>query len=242
MSDHWDTYFCFIEDKFASIVLDMDIWREIDQNEYRLPMGVRIPVKNQGESGTPVGEEAEILFEDRLTAKIGETGFNVGRLTTNGFREIYYYFNSPYELEKTAFDIFKGNHYDVQVFQINENSPWEFYFDFLYPDKYKIQHMGNRKVVESLMNSGDLLEVPRRVDHWIYFPSDFLRSRFEEKMISFGFEPVLARSDAGEEYLSQIFRNDYVDYNAINDVTDLLVNVSEEYEGRYDGWETMVIK
>jgi regulator of RNase E activity RraB len=244
MSDHWDTYFCLIEDKFASIVLDMDIWREIDQSEYKLPVGVRIPIKNQGESGTPVGEEAEILnaLEDQLTAKIGDSGFNVGRLTTNGCREIYYYLNSPYELEKTAYDIFKGNHYDVQVFQINENSPWEFYFDFLYPDNYQIQHMGNRKVVESLMNSGDLLEISRRVDHWLYFPSAILRARFEEKMISLGFEIVLARTDEGEEHLSQIYRNDYVDYNSINEVTDLLVNISEEFEGRYDGWETMVVK
>lgn len=31
MSDHWDIYFCEIKGKFSSIVLDMDIWKEIEK-------------------------------------------------------------------------------------------------------------------------------------------------------------------------------------------------------------------
>ncbi|WP_373231379.1 DUF695 domain-containing protein [Cohnella sp.] len=244
MSDHWDIYFCNIEDKFASIVLDMDVWNEIDKSKFSFPKVVRIPIKKPGESGTPVDDEAELIneLEDVLSQKIGGLAYNVGRMTINGIREVYYYFSSTYDLDKLAKEIFNEHNYEVEVFNIDEDNPWEFYFDFLYPDKFQLQHMGNRGVVDSLSESGDPLGESRRVDHWLYFNSELDRAGFEGKIITMGFNVELDRTDDSNEYVSQIYRNDYVDLHSINEVTDLLVNVSEEYEGRYDGWETIVLK
>jgi regulator of RNase E activity RraB len=39
-----------------------------------------------------------------------------------------------------------------------------------------------------------------------------------------------------------ISRVDSVDYEAIDDLTDLLLEIAEKFEGEYDGWETMVIE
>ncbi|CAM4492381.1 DUF695 domain-containing protein [Paenibacillus tarimensis] len=245
MSDHWDIYFCSIEDNFASILLDMGVWNEVDKSQYSLGMGIRIPIKNPGESGTPASDEAELIneLEDMLTQSLGHLAVNVGRMTTNGIREIYYYFSSPFDLDTLAREIFyKQHYYDIVVFNMEENTPWEFYFEFLYPDKYQLQHMGNRSVVDSLSESGDTLEEARRVDHWLHFNSDSQRKTFENRVRTMGFNVELDRTDDGNEYVVQIYRNDFVDLHSINEVTDLLVDLSKEFDGRYDGWETMVIK
>lgn len=244
MSDHWDIYFCTVEDQFASIVLDMDVGHEMDPMEYSYPMGLRIHIKNPGESGTPVGEEADLVneLEDLLTNEVAMIGINVGRLTTNGVRELYYYFNSPYNLMDKASRIFNEQGYTVEVIEIVEEDPWEFYYNFLYPNKYQLQHMGNCKVVDSLAESGDVLEESRRVDHWLFFNSNLDRTNFEIKAKALGFNIVVDRLDDKDEYVSQIYREDYVNLHSINEVTDILVDLSEAYNGRYDGWETMVIK
>jgi hypothetical protein len=53
----------------------------------------------------------------------------------------------------------------IAIFRVEEEETWEFYFEFLYPNKYQQQHMGNRQVVDSLEESGDQSDVPRKVEH-----------------------------------------------------------------------------
>ncbi|MEF3351811.1 DUF695 domain-containing protein [Paenibacillus sp. GYB006] len=243
MSDHWDIYFCEIEDKFSSIVLDMDIWKEIDKSEYPYPKVLRIPIKNPGESGIPTNDEAELIndLEERINNEIIDVGFNVGRITTDGLRDVVYYFSKQYELEKVAEKYFLEHGYEIEVHNMEEENPWDFYFDFLYPNKYQKQHMGNRNVVEQLRESGDKLEEPRRVDHWIYFQSTEDKDRFEAKVKLLSFN-ISSNPSNDEEIYSQIYRHDDVDFHSINEVTDSLIDLAEECNGDYDGWESMVIK
>ena len=42
MSQHWDIYFDYINEKVASIVLDMDVWKEINTEKYRQALTVRL--------------------------------------------------------------------------------------------------------------------------------------------------------------------------------------------------------
>lgn len=243
MSNHWDIYFCEIEGKFASIVLDMDIWKEIEKSEYPHPMVLRIRIKNPGTSGTPINEEAELIndLEDKINDGIIGFGFHVGRATSDGIRDVFYYFSKPYELEKAAEKVFSEHGYEIEVLHIEEENPWDLYFDYLYPDKYQIQHMGNRKVVEQLQESGDTLENERTVEHWIYFQSIEDKENFDAKVKLEGFDVESAPSNE-EKIYSQISRSDYVDYHSINEVTDVLVDIAGECNGEYDGWGTTVVK
>ncbi|MDU5142972.1 MAG: DUF695 domain-containing protein [Paenibacillus dendritiformis] len=243
MSDHWDIYFCDIQGKFSSIVLDMDIWKEIEKSEYPHPMVMRIPIKNPGKSGTPIHEEAELLndLEDKITNEISGFGFLVGRITTDGLRDVFYYFSKPYELEKVAEKYFIEHGYEIQVHHIEEENPWDFYFEYLYPNKYQLQHMGNRKVVDQLRESGDTFENSRRVDHWIYFQSTEDKENFDAKAILLGFN-IDSDPSHDEKMCTHIYRSDYVDFHSINQVTDILVDLAGECNGEYDGWGTTVVK
>ncbi|OWR29826.1 hypothetical protein CDO73_12105 [Saccharibacillus sp. O23] len=243
MSNHWDIYFSTIEEHFASIVLDMGIWKEVDQRQFSFPMALRFKIKNPNKSGIPIDREAEIIndLEDRIINEINGTGYHVGRVTTNGIRDLFFYFSQDYDLSSLAGPIFLEHGYDIETFSINEEEPWGFYFNFLYPNEYEIQHMGNRKVLESLRTSGDSLEESRRVDHWIEFRSDMDKLGFIKKVESLDFK-IEQEHQSTDAITLRIYRADRVDPQSINDLTDLLVDLVNEFNARYEGWETQVIK
>jgi hypothetical protein len=147
----------------------MDIWKEIDQEIYSHPICLRTIVKSPSDNGTPINEEADLLnnIEDLIIAEINDLGYNVGRITSDGNRDVYFYFKEPSLelLSSIAKKYYSQHSYEFKVMKITEDSPWEFYFEYVYPNKNQIQHIGNRKVVDSLRDSGDTLEEPRRIDH-----------------------------------------------------------------------------
>lgn len=248
MSEHWDIYFGYIEEKIASFVLDMDVWQEIDTEEYRQAIAVRLKINEPNEEGFPIGSEAEKIneMEDSLNEFVSlKNIINVGRITTDGIRDIIFYSNKEEKNYLTeAVDRFiKPTGYEFEIFNIEEDENWEFYFDFLYPNQYQQQHMGNRKVVDSLEESGDALEVPRKVEHWLYFENIKTLKRFIKAIKKEGFSIEEESTEMSEEgkYSLSISRIDSVDFTSINEVTDFLVEVSEKYKGEYDGWETFVI-
>jgi regulator of RNase E activity RraB len=97
--------------------------------------------------------------------------------------------------------------------------------------------MGNRRVVDSLQESGDKLETPRKVDHWLYFNSSEMLQQFKERIKEEGFniEDESGQKDEDGKYSLHISRTDAVDFHSINEVTDLLVELAEQFEGEYDG-------
>ena len=243
MSNHWDIYFCYVDDKYASFLLDMDIWKELDRNIYSYPICLRIYVKNPSETGFPIDQEADLInnLENCLINDIGNRGFNVGRVTTDGVRDVYFYFKEPFNLEELASNYFSEHGYEIEMHIIDEEEPWGIYFNYLYPNKYEIQHIRNSNVIDSLRNSGDTTEKPRRVDHWINLGNSENTESVKEKAKSLNFEIECAHT-SDEELTLQIFRTDYVDFNSINEVTDLIIEFIDEFDAEYDGWETQVIK
>lgn len=249
MSEHWDIYFGYIEDKLASVVLDMDIWQEIDTEKFKHSFCLRFNVKEPNEDGFPIGTEAEEIneIEDTYIEFLSLKNFiNVGRVTTNGVRDIIFYSDQILKttLIEAADRFIKPTGYQYEIFDIEEDENWEFYFDFLYPNQYQQQHMGNRQVVDSLEKSGDRLDVPRKVDHWLYFEKTEMMKRFAKiiKEEGFSIEDEANELDEEGKYPISISRIDSVDFHSINEVTDLLIEISEKCEGEYDGWETFVIE
>ncbi|MGF3104578.1 DUF695 domain-containing protein [Rossellomorea sp. DUT-2] len=249
MSENWDVYVGYIEDRMASVVLDMDIVEEVNTEKYHHPYCIRFKVKRPNEDGFPVGAEADRLgeIEDSLIDSLDPQHFvHVGRVTTDGIRDLIFYSNQEesYALVDAAGRFSQPAGYEVEVFPIEEDEHWEFYYDFLYPNQYQQQHMGNRHVVERLEESGDTLQVPRKVDHWVYFDLPKGMKRFAKAIKKEGFSIESETGHPNEEgkYVLTISRVDLVDLHSINEVTDLLVEISETYDGEYDGWETLVIE
>ena len=67
------------------------------------------------------------------------------------------------------------------------------------------------------------------------------KKSFFKKVTSLGLKIVSKNRIDDDSYL-QIYRTDYADFHSINDITDLLVNLLEEYDAELDGWETLALK
>jgi uncharacterized protein (TIGR01619 family) len=206
-------------------------------------------LKSPNENGFHIGSEADELneieeaFSDSVESK---QYIYVGRITTDGIRDIIFYSTQEEEevLVLHAKYYYHTLGYEVEVYKIEEQTNWEFYFEFLYPNAYQFQHMGNHSLLEALEDSGDKLEVPRKVEHIILFQNEKMMKRFIKVVKKEGFtiEEDSFEKDEEGNYVTCISREDSVDYEAIDNLTDLLLEIAEKFEGEYDGWETMVIE
>lgn len=243
MSDNWNTYFTSIDNKPASFMLDLEPWKN-GANEklvhlYRLSVTLNEPNVN----GFTCNKEAAVLYviEDSINDSLDGHYMFVGRITTDGRRDFFYYTDS---VDGSLLEILAEKNlenYKYSITPIEEEKPRVFYYEQLYPNKMDRHRMINKQLVDKLSELGDSLDKSRIVNHWIYFSSAELRNLFKEKIQKNGFH-IEEQVNQDNKYTLKISRNDYVHLQSISDVTDYLVSAAQEFHGDYDGWETKVIR
>lgn len=243
MSDNWNTFFTYIDNKPASFFLDLEPWKN-DANEKLIHLDwLSITLNEPNGNGLTCNKEAAILFaiEDSIHDSLDSHYMFVGRITTDGRRDFYYYTDSEdgSKLENLATKFLENYKYSIN--RIKEQKPRDFYYEFLYPNKSNWHRMANRQLVDKLTELGDNLEKSRIVNHWIYFSSAESRSLFKQKVQKEGFH-IEDQDSQDNKYSLRISRNDFVQLHPISGVTDYLVSAAQECNGDYDGWETKVIK
>jgi Family of unknown function (DUF695). len=99
MNEHWAAYLCNVNDKLASIFLDIDL-RNIAPDVGRpWLLWVWVYCKHPRLDGLSSGEEFSTLcaIEDKLNSALNQgcQATLAGRITTEGRREFYYYGPKP---------------------------------------------------------------------------------------------------------------------------------------------------
>ena len=113
----------------------------------------------------------------------------------------------------------------------------ESYTDFFYPPPERLQWIMDRRLVEKLMQHGDVLTAERPVDHFINFPEDSDVSAFCEAAQALGFAlpEELPPPLAGMRSVP-LQRVDAIALDAIHETVMLLVDLAAPYDGAHDGW------
>ena len=104
--------------------------------------------------------------------------------------------------------------------------------------------MSNRRVLEILEERGDKLNVPREVNHWIYFKNEEDRGAFERAVNVQNFTTIDSGFDQnyGEyAYKLVVAKTENVDVGDIDSYSSLLLALAEQFNGDYDGWECPMI-
>ncbi|WP_137789296.1 DUF695 domain-containing protein [Bacillus sp. E(2018)] len=249
MSDNWNFYIDELDGNLASFVVDLDVGEEINIKKYNWLFTVKLTVKSPTELGFPEEIEDELLGEleyDLMEKLYNEDIIQVGRLTTNGTREFFYYAKKEKQfkiIDKQALAIFDNNEYETEISSIEEEEPLSFYYEFLYPNEYHLQQMNNRDLVELLEKENDDLEQLREIQHWIEFQTLKDLKAFEQDIIKKGFKTEDFEQKKNEEgtFTITISREDGVDYEMIDAVTYLIIETAQKYNGEYDGWESPVV-
>ena len=94
MTEYRNTYLSFIDEKPAAIVLDMEVSQEIDTEHYKHAFAVRFTLKLPNEDGLHIGSEADELneVEEAFSESVELKQYiYVGRITTDGSRDIIFY-------------------------------------------------------------------------------------------------------------------------------------------------------
>ncbi len=247
MSDNWDFYFCTIDEKVASIFLDLGIADSAPLKEYQVLAYVRVFMNQPREDGLSSNDETDSLnaLEDQLESAltVDETAVYVGRSTSDGYRDFFFY-ASDAENWSSAVAEAMGELPSYKFEQgSREDDEWVLFFDFLYPSEVNWQVIQNRRVCENLEDKGDSFKEERVIDHWAYFPNQESLKEFEQKVVDLGFK-VCGYSGAEpdqSEFGIHISRADLPTYDTIDDITLPLFDLAKELGGEYDGWTTTVV-
>lgn len=250
MSDTWDFYFANVNDAAASLFVDLGIRDSVPIAERPWLLWMWVYFRTVREDGLSSSDEAPILYdiEDALTREVKDSvnGELVGRITTAGRREFYFYGPRPSGFEEAvsrALKRFPDYKFDTGT---QEDPEWSQYLNVLYPSPADHERIKNRHVIESLEKHGDSLKKPRPISHWVYFSSPQDRESFSAQAVSAGFKITDQSgsddSEAGHPFGLTLERTDRVDWNSINEVTLELLRMAQEINGAYDGWETSVEK
>jgi regulator of RNase E activity RraB len=246
MSRDWDFYFCRVDDKPASVFVDLGVVQEVVAKFPHMAY-MRVYLRIPRPDGLSSREEFESLtaiegaLESPLTSS--KTTVYIGRNTSDGCRDFYCYTNKPQDWGRFVDSLmrsFPGYEFDYDT---REDPEWKTYFGFLYPSEEDRERIQNRRTCESLEKNGDTLDRAREIDHWIYFCDENLASCFFQKASELGFRERTRSKQEGEEekYIVQIFRIDTPSFDNIDSVTLPLFRLAKEYGGSYDGWETQVV-
>ncbi|MEJ4089353.1 DUF695 domain-containing protein [Galbibacter orientalis] len=246
----WTFYFSNVNDKLSSIATDLNLINIAPINGQENVVYVSIKMPNPKENGLSSNEDADELWkiEDAIIKAFDSNKLNytfAGRLTSNGFRDLYFFGENTILMEKevsSTMTAFPKYEFD---FGHKPDKEWSGYFDFLYPLPRQMQVIQNRRVLEQLEKGGDDLTKAREVFHWIYFKTQNELDQFESFTTSLGFETKnKGKTEQPNEYkfVISISRVDKVGYDEIDEYTLELWEKAQELNGDYDGWETSIEK
>ncbi len=262
MTDNWDSYLCEVEDKPASILVDLALVEHAPLAGYPCMGYVLIDLKRPDDNGFPRREEYEALsaLEDLLVSTLAQNGKAVlaGRCVTNGRIDLIFYTTGMKGWDERVASAFLNFPSYAWETGIHEEPEWETYFEFLYPSEPDLLCIRNRRVCRQLEEQGDDLSQDRCIEHWLDFSTPEGRAAFCEEALALGFmaekldeagEPPFTAETAGTKpgggsetdgtealFRVRLSRNDSPEN--IDDITLSLAELAERFEGDYQGWGT----
>jgi len=246
LPQNWDFFMCRIEGAPASIRTNLALIDIAPLEGLSQRLQFYIKMQNPRPDGLSSNEEYPILcdIEDAIGEKAEATGAVLaGVVKSEGFLELWFYTQNAEALAKTCEDALQTFEGYQSGYNIAEDPEWEDYFGFLYPDEFSYQTMQNRKVLMQLEKNGDKMEVPREIDHFIYFKEADQQQDFAKEAEAKGFkvrfnddEFVEDRKAEGKEYPYMVEATREDSPLDIDDIVWDLLELTSPFEGNYDGW------
>lgn len=247
--DYWEAYLAQYDKGAGSTLVNMSLKENAPFREFPFLLSARVKINLCSAEGLPEQNGWDNLYKisDKIKAEIDSRmpSKAPGVFTYQCWRTDYYYIKDTIGLRQqlTAVfrDFFPGQEYEIEF---RSDSSWQAYLTFLYPNEETIEYISNEKVLSQLMESGDKLIKPRKIDHWLYFKTETGRREFISYATEQGFKIESQETSQNKElkFSLRLSRTDKVDIKSISAITLQLKRKARQYDGDYDGWETFVIK
>jgi len=245
MQEHWEKYKKPIDNKPATISFNADFIDECSSYEYMYVGFVKVKLKNPKEDGLISNDEIDTIsmIEDRLEfeALKWRVGKYVGLIATNGEVTFIYYLKFDFEWDNAVKEAMKNFDY-LYEYGSKEDMQGEVYKNLLYPNLYQWQIINNHNACMQLQSQGDDLQKSRAIEHKAYFQNEESKEKFLNEIQKEGFKHINNISNDSYPYGSSFFRIDKPFFYDIDEITLKLIDISQKYNGIYDGWECSVVK
>ncbi len=240
----FDFYMTLIDDKPASIVVDLAAGAAAPVATHPVLLGIRVPMLRPRPDGLRDGDELDALadIEDRFTDKLLEEAdaLYAGRVVHDGDTTLYYYAPAA-ERQRLDDDLpaITGDPGDYEPeWWVDDDPEWKLYEELLAPGPYDAQSIWNRRLIEVFTEKGDRLSEPREVDHNAYFPSREQADRAAAALTLAGFRCDDVDEPEGEGGAWQLgfHRTDSLDDDRPDDFVGEILDIILDLDGEYDGW------
>lgn len=246
----WDAYLMQVEGRPVSVVVDLGLRKVAPMADRATATLVRARLLRPQSNGLPGAEESARLdsLEERLVQGLARVGGHVyaGRFSQRGIRTFHFFTADTAGQAAALRDAFAAFPEYAWLARSLPDSGWSNYLDALYPPPRELELIGDRRLVDQLQRQGDALARPRVVEHFLRFPSKISRMEFlrQPGMEAFTVAAMPEADSTGKEmpYLLQLRRDDVPDLAFVDRVLRPLREKAGRYRGRYEGWETYLVK
>jgi len=248
MQEYWELYMKQIDGKVAAVLFNAGISHELPSEDKFYVGFIKLKMNHpDGRGLISSDEETQLSFiEDKIEMESlrYRIGTYVGKIVSNGEVTFIYYLKHDFEwpdVVSAAMKEFSDYSYE---YGSKMDTEWEIYHKLLFPSAIEWQIIQNHKVCDQMKVQGDSLHLPRAIEHKAYFETaeerdDFIRSIEAE---SFRVKELIAPGEKTPMYGISFYRQDKPFYYDIDALTLRLIDISSQYNGAYDGWETSVVK
>ena len=246
----WNAYRSWIDDDPAVFRLNLALDKVAPLEGFSYCVRITIELKNPDENGFSTNERLQIYaIEDKILRPLqSEKDILVAVLTVQGEVTWYFYSQAPEALQErlsATWDTSMGYTYQVEC---SEDKQWNFFLKGLYPNIYEKQTIYNREILSACEQHDDQVEVPRPIEHWLYFDTEQDMLSAIEKAAALGFTVYSSEkveAEEGEEDLEDlgyrlILSKENTPIDIDGDTWDL-IDIALDTHGNYDGWETILV-
>jgi hypothetical protein len=245
MSDDWDFYQLTVDYKPASIMVDLGIRNDAPVATHPFMTYLRLYMPNPRDDGLSSDTDFEnlSLFEGAMEDATRSSDHHyVGRNTSDGVRDFYFYTRDPHSLHRSITDLM-ARYPDYQYeTDHRDDGEWDAYCNFLYPSARSMQQIWNRRLLGQLEASGDAIDQPRTINHFVYFQSAAELSVFATALERDGFTiSERGKLNPDSDELAIHFHRDDAPTQMNNVVGSIFGHIGD-LDADYDGWGCEVTK
>lgn len=190
-----------------------------------------------------VSDALEAFSEDlksTLTASLD--ALFAGRMMKDGWTEFYFYAPQSKRFENLSSEVMSRHGGYVYERGSSRDSKWDMYIDNLYPDAYGLLSIQNRHTITALVEAGDDLNIPREVEHYLFFQTKTAMERAVSQLASHGFSVKEYVTDDESDYAYGVvlIKNEPITPEVVDETTTSLYESAIQEHGHYEGWSTVL--
>lgn len=249
-AEDWDAYLSQFKKQTGSITLNMALKKVAPVAGYPFLVISNVRFLDCNKQGLPSPREYDNLVKisDSVLALLKQStpAIAAGSYTILCERLEYFYVKDTAAVRERMNTLFKNRFTGYTLLlQIKEDKEWSTYLKFLYPKDETLEIMANQKIIARMQKAGDMLQRSRPVDHFAYFKTEADRNCFIAAITKKKLAPGAKETTTdfpGYPYKLAFTQLTSISLSSMSKMTFELKRQAALCYGKYDGWETVIVK